>query len=243
MIESVLVANRGEIARRIFTTLKTMGIRSVALVHAADADSVFHRQADEVAVLEGEVASSAYLDIPQIIEICRRQGADAVHPGYGFLAENADFAAALAEADITFIGPEAETMRLMGDKIASRDFVAGLGVPVAPSATQEGGFDAFIAEAGKLGYPLLIKAAAGGGGRGMSIVRDSDELQARAAASASEAERYFGDGRVYAERYVERPRHIEVQVLGDGQGNCLYPGWSGLQGVRGAVPYVDAGCL
>ncbi|HJP21053.1 MAG TPA: biotin carboxylase N-terminal domain-containing protein [Alphaproteobacteria bacterium] len=222
MIESVLVANRGEIARRIFTTLKTMGIRSVALVHAADADSVFHRQADEVAVLEGEVASSAYLDIPQIIEICRRQGADAVHPGYGFLAENADFAAALAEADITFIGPEAETMRLMGDKIASRDFVAGLGVPVAPSATQEGGFDAFIAEAGKLGYPLLIKAAAGGGGRGMSIVRDSDELQARAAASASEAERYFGDGRVYAERYVERPRHIEVQVLGDGQGNCLH---------------------
>ncbi len=222
MIESVLVANRGEIARRIFSTLKDMGIRSVALVHAADRDSVFYREADEVAVLEGEVAASAYLDIPQIVETCRRLGIDAVHPGYGFLAENADFAAALSEAGIAFIGPEAETMRLMGDKIASRDFVAGLGVPLAPSATQQGDLEAFVAAAAKIGFPLLIKAAAGGGGRGMSIVHDADELEARAAASASEAERYFGDGRVYAERYVERPRHIEVQVLGDGQGNCLH---------------------
>jgi len=222
MITSVLVANRGEIASRIFNTLKTMGIRGLALVHEADRGSVFHRGADEVVALDGEVATSAYLDIRQIVEICRRQGVDAVHPGYGFLAENANFAAALNEAGITFIGPEAETMRLMGDKIASRDFVAGLGVPLAPSATQEGGMEGFLAAAGKIGFPLLIKAAAGGGGRGMSIVHEAGELEARAAAAASEAERYFGDGRVYAERYVERPRHIEVQVLGDGQGKCLH---------------------
>ena len=147
-------------------------------------------------------------------------GADAIHPGYGFLSENAGFAQAVADAGLTFIGPDAETIKLMGDKISARNFAEAHGVPVAPSVMPTDDLDAFAAAAAKIGFPLLIKAAAGGGGKGMSIVRSAAELGEAARIAASEAKRYFGDGRVYAELYVERPRHIEVQVLGDGKGNA-----------------------
>jgi propionyl-CoA carboxylase alpha chain/3-methylcrotonyl-CoA carboxylase alpha subunit/acetyl-CoA/propionyl-CoA carboxylase biotin carboxyl carrier protein len=178
--------------------------------------------ADEAVQLEGQVPTGAYLDQQQIIAACKKTGAEAVHPGYGFLSENAKFAEAVEAAGLTFIGPDPAVMRLMGDKIASREFAAKHGIPVAPSAMQTGSVDAFVAAARKIGFPLLIKASAGGGGKGMKIVRREEELAENIRVAASEAQRYFSDGRVYAERLVEGPRHIEVQVLGDGKGNVVH---------------------
>jgi propionyl-CoA carboxylase alpha chain/3-methylcrotonyl-CoA carboxylase alpha subunit/acetyl-CoA/propionyl-CoA carboxylase biotin carboxyl carrier protein len=220
--EKIMVANRGEIASRIIRTLREMGIRSVAVHHGIERKSRHVAAADESVEIFGETPVSAHLDGPQIIAAALARGAQAIHPGYGFLSENAAFALAVREAGLTFIGPDAETIGLMGDKISARTFAEAQGVPVAPSVIPTGDLKAFTRAAETIGFPLLVKAAAGGGGKGMSIVRSADVLAEAARIAASEAERYFGDGRVYAERYVERPRHIEVQVLGDGLGNAIH---------------------
>ncbi|MDF1721750.1 MAG: biotin carboxylase N-terminal domain-containing protein [Minwuia sp.] len=218
----VLIANRGEIACRVARTLREMGIPSVGLYHAADRLSAHVSAVDEALLIEGETPVAAHLDAEQIIACAREAGADAIHPGYGFLSENAAFAEAVQQAGLTFIGPDPASIRLMGDKIESRTFAAEHGVPVAPSVLPTGDIDSFIAEAASIGFPLLVKASAGGGGKGMSIVRDPVDLADHAKRAASEALRYFADGRVYAERYVDQPRHIEVQVFGDGQGGVIH---------------------
>ncbi len=218
----VLIANRGEIACRVMRTLHAMGIASVAIHHRVEAGARHVRMADEAIEITGDTPVAAHLDGSQIVAAALSCGADAIHPGYGFLSENAGFAEAIAKAGLTFIGPDAETIGLMGDKISARNFAEAHGVPVAPSVMPTGDVDAFVEQAAAIGFPLLIKAAAGGGGKGMNIVRSAPELKEAARLAASEAKRYFGDGRVYAETYVERPRHIEVQVLGDGQGNAIH---------------------
>jgi propionyl-CoA carboxylase alpha chain/3-methylcrotonyl-CoA carboxylase alpha subunit/acetyl-CoA/propionyl-CoA carboxylase biotin carboxyl carrier protein len=218
----VLIANRGEIAVRVMRTLRAMGIASVAIHHRVERNARHVRMADEAVEILGETPVAAHLDGRQIVDAALKTGADAIHPGYGFLSENAGFAKLVAEAGLTFIGPEAATISLMGDKISARNFAEAHGVPVAPSVMPTDDIDAFSAAAEKIGFPLRIKAAAGGGGKGMSIVRAAGELREAARIAASEAQRYFGDGRVYAELFVERPRHIEVQVLGDGEGNAIH---------------------
>jgi len=222
MLKKVLIANRGEIACRVIRTLKRLGVASVAVYHHEDRLAPHVRLADEAVQLKGDVPTAAYLDQEQIVSICQAAGADGIHPGYGFLSENAGFAERVAQAGITFIGPEADAMRLMGDKIRSRIFAAEHGVPVAPSAMQDGDLGDFLKKAEAVGFPLLIKASAGGGGKGMKIVRTAADLEENIRVAASEAQRYFGDGRIYAERLVELPRHIEVQVLGDGKGNVIH---------------------
>ena len=222
MFKKVLVANRGEIACRIFRTLHKLGIGSVAVYHHADRAAPHVALAEQAIELSGAVPTAAYLDHEQIVAAAGQSGAEAIHPGYGFLSENADFAGFVADAGLTFIGPDADTIRLMGDKIGSRNFAAAQGVPIAPSVTPQGDLAAFVAAAEAIGFPLLIKASAGGGGKGMKIARSAAELAENAKLAQSEAERYFRDGRIYAERLVEQPRHIEVQVLGDGTGNVLH---------------------
>ena len=223
-MNKVLIANRGEIAVRILRTLRTLGIRSVVVYHAADAASLAVREADETVEIAAPTGVAAYLDVEAILAAARRSGADGIHPGYGFLAENGDFAAAVEAAGLTFIGPTPEVIRFLGDKIRARDLVAREGFPVTPSATDAGDERAFLEAAGRVGFPLLVKAAAGGGGRGMRIVREPGSLEGEIATARREAERSFKDGRVYVERYVERPRHIEVQILSDTHGNHLHLG-------------------
>ncbi|MCA3674812.1 MAG: ATP-grasp domain-containing protein, partial [Methylobacterium sp.] len=218
----VLIANRGEIACRVIRTLDAMGIASAAVHHPAEAAARHVRMAGEAVAIHGDTPVAAYLDGAQIIAAAKATGAEAIHPGYGFLSENAGFAQAVIEAGLTFIGPDHATIALMGDKISARTFAAAIGVPVAPSVLPTEDLADFTARAGKIGFPLLIKAAAGGGGKGMIIVRHADELQAAATRAASEALRYFRDGRIYAETYVDAPRHIEVQVLGDGEGGVIH---------------------
>jgi len=220
--DTVLIANRGEIALRILRTLKTMGLRAVVAHHAVDAGSPAVLEADATVELRGATPVAAYLDIAQLVGACRQSGAQAVHPGYGFLSENAAFARALDDAGIVFIGPRAETIDLMGDKVRARRFVAERGFPVAPSAIEDDDPASFAESARQLGAPLLIKPSAGGGGKGMRIVRDMAVLDAELATARREGQRYFGDGRLFVERYVERPRHIEVQVLGDAHGNVIH---------------------
>ena len=220
--DKVLIANRGEIACRIARTLRQRGLGVVAVHHALEARAAHVLAADMAVEIIGETPVAAHLDIRQIVEGALWTGAQAVHPGYGFLSENARFAAAVKEAGLVFIGPEPETIRLMGDKISARDFAASQGVPVAPSVIPTDDLDAFRAAAEAIGFPLLIKAAAGGGGKGMSIVRSARELVEAARSASGEAQRYFGDGRIYAETYIERPRHIEVQVAGDGEGRAIH---------------------
>lgn len=222
LFRKVLVANRGEIAMRVMRTLRAMNIASVAICHQVEREAVHARFADEAYEIKGETPVAAYLDADAIIAIARDCDADAIHPGYGFLSENAAFARKVVAAGLTFIGPEADTIDLMGDKISARNFAAAHDVPVAPSVQARDDISAFVKAASEIGFPLLIKAAAGGGGKGMSIVRDASELGDRARVASSEAQRYFGDGRIYAETYVERPRHIEVQVLGDGRGGAIH---------------------
>ena len=217
LFSKVLVANRGEIARRILRALGTLSIPSALVYHDADRRSPAVAEADEAVEISGESPAGAYLDIEQILSACTRLGVAAVHPGYGFLAENPAFARALAAAGITFIGPSAEVMELMGDKITARQFAAAQGLPVPPSVEMAIDDAGFADAAARLGFPLVVKASAGGGGKGMNIVRQADELEGALRLAASEASRYFGDGRVYVERYFTGIRHIEVQVLGDGK--------------------------
>ena len=213
--KSVLVANRGEIAVRILRTAKRLGLQGLIVHHAVDRDSPAVRLADRAIEIVGPTPVSAYLDGGQIVAKASQAGAEALHPGYGFLSENAGFSRAVVAAGMTFIGPAPESIELMGDKIRARHFVAQRGFPVAPSAIEDDAPQSFLERARAIGAPLMIKPSAGGGGKGMRIVRDLAQLDEEVIRARSEAQRYFGDGRLYVERYIERPRHIEVQVLGD----------------------------
>lgn len=220
--DTVLVANRGEIAVRVLRTVQKLGLRGLVVFHPADKGTVAVQMADKAIEITGETPVGAYLDGEQIIRIAGELGAGAIHPGYGFLAENRDFCAAVESAGICFVGPTPEQIDLMGDKIRARNFVQKNDFPVAPSAIEDDDPENFIQNARQLGAPLLIKPSAGGGGKGMRIVRDLEQLETEIELARSEGKRYFGDGRLYAERYIENPRHIEVQVLGDGQGSVVH---------------------
>lgn len=220
----VLVANRGEIAVRIMRTLREMGISSVALASDPDRQAEHVRAADEVIFLPGDTPTQTYLQGETIVLLARQAGVDAIHPGYGFLSENAGFARACRDAGITFIGPDAEVIRAMGDKIVAKDLMGRAGVPVLPgwSGPPDVDFAEVRRQAEAIGYPLLIKAAAGGGGKGMRLVEHSDGLEAAWSASSREARSAFGDARVFLEKYVARSRHIEFQILGDHHGNIVH---------------------
>jgi acetyl-CoA carboxylase biotin carboxylase subunit len=223
--DKVLVANRGEIAVRIMRTLRQLGIGSVAVHHAIDASSRFVRDADEAVEISGETPVGAYLDGAAIIAAAQATGADAIHPGFGFLSENAGFAQAVADAGITFVGPPVSAIRSMGDKITSKQLAVRAGVPTLPGS---GGaltdVDDALEQAARIGYPILLKASAGGGGKGMRIARTPDQCREAFTQAASEALASFGDGRIFLERYVDRPRHIEVQILADSYGNVVHLG-------------------
>ena len=220
--DTVLIANRGEIALRVIRTVHALGLRAAVVFHAADRGSPAVTAADTSVEITGDTPVAAYLDGTQIIEAAKKTGAGAIHPGYGFLSENADFARAVEAAGIAFVGPKPEQIELMGDKVRARGFVEKSGFPVAPSAIEDDNPDDFVERARAVGAPLLIKPSAGGGGKGMRIVRDLAVLEAEIATARSEGQRYFGDGRLYAERFVENPRHIEVQVLGDTHGDVVH---------------------
>ena len=219
---SVLVVNRGEIAARILRTVRGLGLRGLLIAHEIDGLTPALELADDVRLVSGTTPVAAFLDINQILATARAMGAEAIHPGYGFLSENAAFARAVEDADIVWIGPAPETIELMGDKVRARAFVGERGFPLAPSATEDDAPATFTERARALGAPLLLKPSAGGGGKGMRIVRDIAQLDDELTRARSEALRYFGDGRLFAERYIESPRHIEVQVLGDAHGDVVH---------------------
>ena len=219
-IENVLIANRGEIAVRIMKTLEVMGIKSIAIFADDDSESMFVKHADIAVSLDGESLAETYLNIEQIIDIAKAHNCDAIHPGYGFLSENADFAEACFKAGIIFIGPPTEAIQLMGDKVASRNFAEKNGVPVLKGIT--GTIEELKANAKQLTYPVIIKASAGGGGKGMRVVYEADNLAESIESTSREANSYFGNGEVFVERFIEKPRHIEVQILGDQHGNTVH---------------------
>ncbi|MGW1771663.1 acetyl/propionyl/methylcrotonyl-CoA carboxylase subunit alpha [Streptomyces sp. NPDC002104] len=225
MFSTVLVANRGEIAVRVIRTLRELGIRSVAVFSDADADARHVREADTAVRIGPAAASMSYLSVERLLDAARRTGAEAVHPGYGFLAENAAFAAACADAGLAFIGPPASAISLMGDKIRAKETVKAAGVPVVPGSSGSGLSDAdLVAAAEQIGMPVLLKPSAGGGGKGMRLVRDSALLGEEIAAARREAKSSFGDDTLLVERWVDRPRHIEIQVLADAHGNVVHLG-------------------
>ncbi|MFI6469348.1 biotin carboxylase N-terminal domain-containing protein [Streptomyces sp. NPDC050516] len=225
MFTTVLVANRGEIAVRVIRTLRGLGIRSVAVFSDADADARHVREADTAVRIGPAAASESYLRPERIVEAALRTGAQAVHPGYGFLAENAAFAQACAEAGLVFIGPPAEAISLMGDKIRAKETVQAAGVPVVPGSSGSGLTDSQLADAAReIGMPVLLKPSAGGGGKGMRLVRDEVLLGDEIAAARREARASFGDDTLLVERWIDRPRHIEIQVLADGHGNVVHLG-------------------
>jgi len=225
MFDKILIANRGEIALRVLRACKELGIPTVAVHSTADADAMHVRLAEESVCIGPPPAKDSYLNIPSLLAACEITGADAVHPGYGFLSENARFAEILAEHNVDFIGPKPEHIRLMGDKIEAKRTAKRLGIPVVPGSdgavTNDG--DA-IALARQIGFPILVKASAGGGGRGMKLAHSTDDLAAALATARAEARAAFGDDAVYLEKYLERPRHIEIQVLGDGRGRAIHLG-------------------
>ena len=225
MFEKVLIANRGEIALRINRACKEMGISTVAIHSTADAEAMHVRLADESVCVGPPPAAQSYLNIPAIISACEITGADAIHPGYGFLSENARFAEIVKEHGITFIGPEPEHIRLMGDKIAAKQAVTEVGIPTVPGSGGAVGSDAeALRIAREIGFPVLIKAAAGGGGRGMKVAQKESDLSLALTTARAEAKTAFGDDTVYLEKYLEKPRHIEVQVLADARGNVIHLG-------------------
>ncbi|MFC5170372.1 acetyl-CoA carboxylase biotin carboxylase subunit [Streptomyces mutomycini] len=225
MFSTVLVANRGEIAVRVIRTLRELGVRSVAVFSDADADARHVREADTAVRIGPAPAAESYLSVERLLDAARRTGAEAVHPGYGFLAENAGFARACAEAGLVFIGPPAEAISLMGDKIRAKETVAAAGVPVVPGSSGSGLTDAQLASAAReIGMPVLLKPSAGGGGKGMRLVRDESLLADEIAAARREARASFGDDTLLVERWIDRPRHIEIQVLADGHGDVVHLG-------------------
>lgn len=224
MFNKILIANRGEIALRVMQTVQQMGIRAVAIYSDPDRAARHARNADESYPLHGVAAAETYLNIEKIIEIARSCGADAVHPGYGFLSENAAFAQACIDAGLTFIGPSPAAMRAVGEKLIAKKTASAAGVPTVPgwSGDENASSDQWLSEAKKLGYPVLVKAAAGGGGKGMRRVATADELPAAVEQAAREAKSSFGDGRVFLEKYISRPRHVEIQVFADHHGNAVH---------------------
>jgi len=225
MIDKILIANRGEIALRILRAAKELGIATVAVHSTADAHAMHVKLADESVCIGPAPARDSYLNIPALLSACEITGADAVHPGYGFLSENARFAEILEEHGITFIGPKAEHIRLMGDKIEAKLTAKRLGIPCVPGSEGAitGEREALLA-AEKIGYPVLVKAASGGGGRGMKVANDSHELAQAIVSARTEAKAAFGDDTVYLEKYLQKPRHIEIQVFGDGKGEAIHLG-------------------
>ncbi len=223
MFDKILIANRGEIALRVIRACREMGIRSVAVHSTADADAMHVRMADESVCIGPPSGAQSYLSIPAIVSACEITGAQAIHPGYGFLSENESFARILEDHQITFIGPSADHIRMMGDKITAKETAKRLGIPVVPGS--EGGVpDVAAAKAigEEFGYPVIVKATAGGGGRGMKLARDAAEMETAFSTARSEAKAAFGNDEVYIEKYLEKPRHIEIQIFGDGKGNAVH---------------------
>ncbi|WP_298676033.1 acetyl-CoA carboxylase biotin carboxylase subunit [uncultured Lentibacter sp.] len=225
MIEKVLVANRGEIALRVIRACREMGIQSVAVHSTADADAMHVRMADESVCIGPAPSTDSYLSIPAIIAACEITGAQAIHPGYGFLSENANFVQIVEDHDLIFIGPTAEHIRVMGDKITAKETMIKLGVPVVPGS--EGGV-ATLEDAkrigAEIGYPVIIKATAGGGGKGMKVAQNAQEMESAFQTARAEGKSNFGNDEVYIEKYLTTPRHIEIQVFGDGKGNAVHLG-------------------
>lgn len=222
MFKKVLIANRGEIAVRVSQTLQEMGIAALAVYSDADRKALHVMRADEAVPLAGTALAETYLNQAKLLAIAKKAGADAVHPGYGFLSENASFARACQEAGLVFIGPQPEVMEAMGDKIRAKALMTEAGVPVVPGWKGDTTDAAALKKAAaKIGYPVLLKAAAGGGGKGMRIVRSEAGLAEALAAATREAEKAFGDGRIFVEKYIDRPRHVEFQIFGDKHGNCV----------------------
>ena len=225
MFKKILIANRGEIALRVIRACKEMGIQSVAVHSTADADAMHVRMADESVCIGPNPSAQSYLSVPAIVSACEITGAEAIHPGYGFLSENAAFVQVLEDHNITFIGPTAEHIRIMGDKITAKDTMKALGVPCVPGS--DGGVpdvDEARTVALQIGYPVIIKATAGGGGRGMKVAQSEAELEVAFRTARAEAKAAFGNDEVYIEKYLQRPRHIEIQVFGDGKGRAVHLG-------------------
>jgi acetyl-CoA carboxylase biotin carboxylase subunit len=225
MFDKVLIANRGEIALRIERACKELGIATVAVHSTADADAMHVRLADESVCIGPPAASESYLNIPRLLAACEITGADAVHPGYGFLSENARFAEILEEHKITFIGPTSEHIRIMGDKIRAKETAKALGIPVVPGSEGAVTNDTDAMRiAHEIGFPVLVKAAAGGGGRGMKVARSPEDLSLALSTARAESKAAFGDDSLYLEKFLTKPRHIEIQVIGDGKGNAVHLG-------------------
>ena len=225
MIEKVLIANRGEIALRVLRACREMGIHTVAVHSTADASAMHVRLADESVCIGPPSVRDSYLNIPAILTAASITGADAIHPGLGFLSENADFASMVEEHGLTFIGPTPEHIRMMGDKVIAKRAATDLGIPTVPGSDGAiGDIEAAVARAEEVGYPVLVKASGGGGGRGMKVARSSEELRQQIPLAQAEAKAFFNNDEVYFEKYLNTPRHIEVQVLGDGQGNAIHLG-------------------
>jgi acetyl-CoA carboxylase, biotin carboxylase subunit len=225
MFDKILIANRGEIALRILRACKELGISTVAVHSTADADAMHVRLADESVCIGPPPSKDSYLNVPALLAACEITGAEAVHPGYGFLSENARFAEILAEHNLQFIGPKAEHIRLMGDKIEAKKTAKKLGIPVVPGSDGAvGAGEEAMAIAKSIGFPVLVKAAAGGGGRGMKVAQTEADLVMALTTAANEARSAFGDASVYLEKYLTKPRHIEIQVLGDGRGGAIHLG-------------------
>ena len=225
MFDKILIANRGEIALRVIRACREMGIASVAVHSTADADAMHVRMADESVCIGPPSSAQSYLSMPALISACEITGAQAIHPGYGFLSENAGFVQMLEDHGITFIGPRAEHIRIMGDKITAKDTMKALGVPCVPGS--DGGVndvEQAKAVAAQIGYPVIIKATAGGGGRGMKVAENEAGLEVAFRTARSEAKAAFGNPDVYLEKYLQRPRHIEIQVFGDGKGRAVHLG-------------------
>ena len=225
MFDKILIANRGEIALRIQRACRELGIATVAVHSTADADAMHVRLADESVCIGPPAVRDSYLNIPALVTACEITGADAVHPGYGFLSENARFAEILEEHKITFIGPTSEHIRIMGDKIEAKETAKKLGIPVVPGSAGAVTTEAEALKVAKeMGYPVLIKAAAGGGGRGMKVANSPADIGIALATARSEAKAAFNDDAVYIEKYLQKPRHIEIQVFGDGKGDAVHLG-------------------
>ncbi|NDD89845.1 MAG: ATP-grasp domain-containing protein, partial [Rhodobacteraceae bacterium] len=225
MFDKILIANRGEIALRVIRACREMGIKSVAVHSTVDADAMHVRMADESVCIGPAAGTDSYLCMPAIISACEITGAQAIHPGYGFLSENARFVQIVEDHDITFIGPTAEHIRVMGDKITAKDTMKDLGVPCVPGS--DGGVPT-LEDAKRIGdeigYPVIIKATAGGGGRGMKVAKSADEMEQAFMTARAEGKAAFGNDEVYIEKYLTTPRHIEIQVFGDGKGKAVHLG-------------------
>ncbi len=225
MFDKILIANRGEIALRIQRACKELGIATVAVHSTADADAMHVRLADESVCIGPPAAAESYLNIPRLLAACEITGADAIHPGYGFLSENARFAEILEEHGITFIGPTSEHIRIMGDKIQAKETAKKLGIPVVPGSDGAITSEPQAMKVAKaMGFPVLVKAASGGGGRGMKLARTAEDLDSAIKTARAEAKAAFGDDSVYLEKYLTKPRHIEIQIFGDGKGNAIHLG-------------------